>query len=46
VFLVAALALLVFLIYKRQNDAKNRRAGVEADLSDRDTTEAGSGAEA
>jgi membrane protein DedA with SNARE-associated domain len=34
VFIVAAIALLVFLIYKRRNDAKNRRAGVEADTTD------------
>jgi membrane protein DedA with SNARE-associated domain len=34
VFLVAALALLVFLIYKRQNDAKNRRPGVEGETAD------------
>jgi len=35
VFFVAAVALLVFLIYKRQNDAKNRRAGVQPDIADR-----------
>jgi len=34
VFIVAAIGLLVFLIYKRQNDAKNRRSGVGADTTD------------
>ena len=36
VFIVAAIALLVFLIYKRQNDAKNRRSGVQADTTDQE----------
>ena len=37
VFVVAAIALLVFLIYRRQNDARNRRAGVEPDAVGRES---------
>ncbi|HEY3746763.1 MAG TPA: DedA family protein [Gemmatimonadaceae bacterium] len=36
VFIVAAIALLLFLIYKRQNGAKNRRPGVEPDTTDQE----------
>jgi membrane protein DedA with SNARE-associated domain len=46
VFSVAAIALLVFLIYKRRNDTKNRGSGVESDIANRDSAGAGGGAEA
>ena len=43
VFIVAAVALLMFLIYKRQKDARNRRPGVEAATTERESAD---GAEA
>jgi membrane protein DedA with SNARE-associated domain len=35
VFILAAIALLVFLIYKRRNDARKALPGVETDTAER-----------